>query len=121
VSAARGVRAGGPLGGWGVELAGAGIGALPAAEDRQRFKDFVPGLGAEVPGSRTCHTVGECERAARELGYPLVVRPSFTLGGAGSGVAHHGGGLRRLARAGPDASPVTQVLLEGAGLGWDGV
>src|SRR5256886_11730400 len=103
---------------YGVELIGASIEAITAGEDRQRFKDIVTGLGAEVPGSRTCHTVSECGQAARELGYPLVVRPSFTLGGAGSGVAYHDGDLRRIAGAGLDASPVTEVLLEESILGW---
>ena len=70
------------------------------------------------PRSRACHTLGECEAAARELGYPLVVRPSFTLGGAGSGVAHDEQDLRRIAGAGLDASPVTEVLLEESILGW---
>src|SRR5256886_438305 len=103
---------------YGVELIGASIEAITAGEDRQRFKDIVTGLGAEVPGSRTCHTVSECGQAARELGYPLVVRPSFTLGGAGSGVARNDDDLRRIAGAGLDASPVTEVLLEESVLGW---
>src|SRR5215475_13407119 len=118
LNAAVALHDAGTLARYGVELIGASIEAITAGEDRQRFKDIVTGLGAEVPGSRTCHTVGECERAARELGYPLVVRPSFTLGGAGSGVAHDGEDLRRIAGAGLDASPVTEVLLEESILGW---
>src|SRR4249920_1315007 len=108
----------GTLATYGVELIGASIEAITAGEDRQQFKDIVTGLGADVPSSRTCHTMGECEQAARGLGYPLVVRPSFTLGGAGSGVAYHDEDLRRIAGAGLDTSPVTEVLLEESVLGW---
>jgi carbamoyl-phosphate synthase large subunit len=118
LNAAVALHEAGTLARYGVELIGAKIEAIMAGEDRQRFKDIVTGLGAEVPGSRTCHSVGECQRAARDLGYPLVVRPSFTLGGAGSGVAYHEDDLRRIAGAGLDASPVTEVLLEESVLGW---
>ena len=118
LNAAVGLHAAGTLTRYGVELIGASIEAITAAEDRQRFKDIVTGLGAEVPRSRACHTLAECEAAAGEFGYPLVVRPSFTLGGAGSGVAHHEEDLRLIAGAGLDASPVTEVLLEESILGW---
>jgi carbamoyl-phosphate synthase large subunit len=118
LNAAVALHNAGTLTRYGVELIGASIEAITAGEDRQRFKDIVTGLGAEVPGSRTCHTVSECGQAARELGYPLVVRPSFTLGGAGSGVARNDDDLRRIAGAGLDASPVTEVLLEESVLGW---
>src|SRR5215471_11262304 len=118
LNAAVGLHEAGTLTRYGVELIGASIEAITAAEDRQRFKDIVTGLGAEVPRSRACHTLAECESAARQLGYPLVVRPSFTLGGAGSGVAHHEEDLRLIAGAGLDASPVTEVLLEESILGW---
>ena len=118
LNAAVALHTAGTLTRYGVELIGASIEAITAAEDRQRFKDIVTGLGAEVPRSSACHTLEECEAAAREFGYPLVIRPSFTLGGAGSGVAHHEGDLRLLAGAGLDASPVTEVLLEESILGW---
>ncbi len=65
-----------------------------------------------------CHSLEECEQAAAELGYPVVIRPSFTLGGAGSGIAHDEAGLRRIAGTGLDASPVGGVLLEESILGW---
>ena len=84
LNAAVGLHTAGTLTRYGVELIGASIEAITAAEDRQRFKDIVTGLGAEVPRSSACHTLEECEAAAREFGYPLVIRPSFTLGGAGS-------------------------------------
>src|SRR5712691_10374759 len=65
-----------------------------------------------------CHSLAECEDAAADLGYPLVVRPSFTLGGSGSGIARDPAELRRMAGHGLDASPVTEVLLEESILGW---
>src|ERR1700733_2777837 len=103
---------------YGVELIGAGIDTIRAGEDRKRFKDIVTGLGSEVPRSHICHTMDECLAAAADLGYPVVLRPSFTLGGSGSGIARSEGDLRRLAGAGLDASPVTEVLLEESILGW---
>jgi carbamoyl-phosphate synthase large subunit len=118
LNAAVALHEAGTLGKYGTELIGASIEAITAGEDRQRFKDIVTGLGAEVPGSRVCHTLPGCEQAAAELGYPLVVRPSFTLGGAGSGIAYHADDLRRMAGAGLDASPVGEVLLEESILGW---
>jgi carbamoyl-phosphate synthase large subunit len=118
LNAAVALHEAGTLAAAGVELIGASIDTIRAGEDRKRFKEIVTGLGAEVPASRLCHTLGECEQAARDLGYPVVVRPSFTLGGAGSGIAHGGQELRRIAGAGLDASPVGEVLLEESVLGW---
>src|SRR4029077_10737387 len=118
LNAAVALHEAGTLARYGVELIGASIEAITAGEDRQRFKDIVTGLGAEVPRSRVCHTLAECEAAAGEFGYPLVLSPSFTLGGAGSGVAHHEEDLRLIAGGGLDASPVTEVLLEESILGW---
>src|SRR3984957_1460714 len=100
------------------ELIGAGIEAIQAGEDRSQFKQIVTLVGAEVPASRICHTQDECEAAAAELGFPVVIRPSFTLGGTGSGIARTPGDLHRIAGAGLDASPVTEVLLEESILGW---
>jgi carbamoyl-phosphate synthase large subunit len=101
-----------------VELIGADIATIQAGEDRRRFKEIVTGLGAAVPDSRICHSLGECERAVASLGYPVVVRPSFTLGGSGSGIAASAADLRRMASAGLEASPVTEVLLEESIIGW---
>src|SRR5216684_601616 len=117
LNAAIALHEAGTLTRYGVELIGADIEAITAGEDRKRFKEIVTGLGAEVPDSRLCHSMDECERAAAELGYPLVVRPSFTLGGSGSGIAYQEDDLRRIAGAGLDASPVTEVLLEESILG----
>src|SRR5262249_33420090 len=118
LNAAVGLHDAGTLARHGVELIGASIEAITAAEDRQRFKDIVTGLGAEVPRSRACHTLAGCEQAAGELGYPVVVRPSFTLGGARSGIAHDPADLARFPGACPERSPVTEVLLEESILGW---
>ena len=118
LNAAVALHEAGTLARYGVELIGADIDAIKAGEDRRQFKEIVTGLGGDVPRSMICHSMAECEAAAAALGYPLVVRPSFTLGGSGSGIAHHEGDLRQIAGAGLDASPVTEVLLEESILGW---
>ncbi|HTP14785.1 MAG TPA: carbamoyl-phosphate synthase large subunit [Streptosporangiaceae bacterium] len=118
LNAAVALHDAGVLARYGVELIGASIDAIRAGEDRSQFKQIVTGLGAQVPDSLICHTMAECEQAAARLGYPLVVRPSFTLGGSGSGMARDEEDLRRMAGAGLDASPVTEVLLEQSILGW---
>src|ERR1700761_5701940 len=101
-----------------VELIGASIDAIRAGEARERFKEIVTGLGAEVPPSQICHDLDECVAVTQTLGYPVVVRPSFTLGGLGSGIAKNEADLRRIAGAGLDASPTHEVLLEQSILGW---
>jgi carbamoyl-phosphate synthase large subunit len=118
LNAAVALHEAGTLAKYDVELIGAGIDAIRAGEDRSRFKEIVIAVGAEVPRSWICHSLDECEQAAAELGYPVVVRPSFTLGGTGSGIARAAADLHRIAGAGLDASPVTEVLLEESVLGW---
>jgi carbamoyl-phosphate synthase large subunit len=118
LNAAVALHEAGILARYNVELIGAGFEAIQAGEDRSQFKQIVTGIGAEVPASRICHTLDECEAAAAELGFPVVIRPSFTLGGTGSGIARTAADLRRIAGAGLDASPVTEVLLEESVLGW---
>jgi carbamoyl-phosphate synthase large subunit len=108
----------GTLAKYGVELIGADIEAIKAGEDRERFKEIVTGLGAEVPASKICRSLAEAGETAASLGYPVVVRPSYTLGGSGSGIAYTPDDLRQIAGAGLDASPVTEVLLEESILGW---
>src|SRR5687768_15050178 len=102
----------------GVELIGANIDAIRRGEDRQLFKDIVGRAGGEVPRSRVCHSMSEVREAVGELGLPVVIRPSFTMGGLGSGMAHTPEDLDRLAGAGLAASPVTEVLIEESVLGW---
>src|SRR5687768_13194594 len=103
---------------YGVELIGASIDAIDRGENRESFKKIVEELGGEVARSVVCHTLDECLAAADELGWPMVVRPSFTMGGTGSGMAYDEDGLRRIAGAGLAASPTTEVLLEESILGW---
>ncbi|MBA2532534.1 MAG: carbamoyl phosphate synthase large subunit, partial [Nocardioidaceae bacterium] len=105
-----------------VELIGASAEAIVAGENRESFKRIVASLPAhwraEVARSLSCTSMPECLAAAEDLGYPVVVRPSFTMGGAGSGMAHDEDQLQRIASAGLAASPITQVLLEESVLGW---
>jgi carbamoyl-phosphate synthase large subunit len=103
---------------YGVELIGASIDAIHAGEDRQRFKAVCDAIGADYARSTLVRTVGEAVDVATELGYPLVLRPSFTLGGAGSGFAHDETDLRSMVAAGLAASPVHEVLVEESVLGW---
>ncbi|SDQ46174.1 carbamoyl-phosphate synthase large subunit [Quadrisphaera sp. DSM 44207] len=103
---------------YGVELIGANVAAIQLGEDREAFKGVVERCGAQSARSRTAHSIEECLAVAGELGYPLVVRPSFTMGGLGSGFAHDEAQLRRMAGAGLHASPTTEVLLEESILGW---
>ncbi len=109
---------------YGVELIGASIEAIQRGENRQQFKAVVEGLtgilggAAEVARSRICHSIEDVLNAADDLGYPVVVRPSFTMGGVGSGLAHDESDLRRMAGAGLSASPTTEVLIEESILGW---
>ena len=194
LNAAVSLHQNGTLKKYNVELIGADIEAIEACEDREKFKDIVIGLGAEVPRSVICHTITECLAAvygdstadavsgstvtdavnagsytahsgitpsssanieitarsggaadadadadaagalsaagarsaddaraadnAKGLGFPVVVRPSFTLGGLGSGIAYDEADLRRIAGTGLDASPTTEVLLEESIIGW---
>ena len=101
-----------------VELIGADVEAIQKGEDRQKFKAIVAEIGAESARSAVCHTMDEVLAATAELGYPVVVRPSFTMGGSGSGIAHDEPGLRRIAGGGLHASPTSEVLLEESILGW---
>lgn len=103
---------------YGVELIGADVDAIERGENRQQFKDVVEACGAEVARSRIAHTMDECLEAAKELGYPMVVRPSFTMGGLGSGMAYNEDDLRRIAGDGLHDSLTNEVLLEESILGW---
>ena len=103
---------------YGVELIGANVDAIRAGEDRQEFKNLVLAAGADVARSAIAHNIEDCLEVAAEFGYPLVVRPSFTMGGLGSGFAYDEKDLRRIAGAGIQASPTSEVLLEESILGW---
>ncbi|MCC8247286.1 carbamoyl-phosphate synthase large subunit [Saccharothrix luteola] len=101
-----------------VELIGADIDAIERGEDRQIFKDLVRKIGADVPRSAVCKTMEDVRATVADLGLPVVIRPSFTMGGLGSGMAHTHEELERLAASGLAESPVTEVLIEESVLGW---
>jgi carbamoyl-phosphate synthase large subunit len=101
-----------------VELIGANFEAINKGEDRQIFKQLVLDAGADVARSHIAHTVDEAIAAAADLGYPLVIRPSFTMGGLGSGFAYNEAELVRMVTDGLHQSPTTEVLMEESILGW---
>jgi carbamoyl-phosphate synthase large subunit len=112
------LHASGVLERYDVELIGASVTAIEAGEDRQQFKGVVERCGAQVARSRICHSMADCLDAVADLGYPVVVRPSFTMGGLGSGIAHTEAELHRIAGSGLQYSPTTEVLLEESIIGW---
>ncbi|HBS75586.1 MAG TPA: carbamoyl-phosphate synthase large subunit, partial [Microbacterium sp.] len=118
LNAAMALHDRGILDAYGVELIGANVDAIRKGEDRQVFKELVIESGADVAESRICHSMDEVLAGAADLGYPLVVRPSFTMGGLGSGFAFDEADLRRIAGAGLRDSPTHEVLLEESILGW---
>ncbi|WP_312676547.1 carbamoyl-phosphate synthase large subunit [Microbacterium sp.] len=118
LNAAMALHEQGILDKYGVELIGAKVDAIRKGEDRQIFKQLVLDAGADVARSVICHTMDDLLAGAAELGYPLVVRPSFTMGGLGSGFAYDEEDLRRIGGAGLRDSPTTEVLLEESILGW---
>ncbi|MBV8930896.1 MAG: carbamoyl-phosphate synthase large subunit, partial [Mycobacteriaceae bacterium] len=108
----------GVLDAYGVELIGADFEAIQRGEDRQRFKDIVAKVGGESARSRVCFTMDEVTETVAELGLPVVVRPSFTMGGLGSGMARTIDDVRRMAGDGLAASPSANVLIEESIYGW---
>ncbi len=103
---------------FGTRLIGANIDAIKRGEDRETFKGIVEKVGGESSRSFICHSMQECLAAAVELNYPVVVRPSFTMGGLGSGIAFNQSELELIAGAGLRHSPTTEVLLEESIIGW---
>jgi carbamoyl-phosphate synthase large subunit len=118
LNAAMALHEAGVLEQYGVELIGADVEAIRKGEDRQAFKQVVESIGAESARSAVCHTMDELLVAVEDLGYPVVVRPSFTMGGAGGGIAWDESDLRRIGGGGLHASVTTEVLLEESILGW---
>jgi carbamoyl-phosphate synthase large subunit len=102
----------------GVELIGANYDAIKTAEDRQLFKDCMQRIGVEVPQSTYAASTDDAEQFAASIGYPLVVRPSFTLGGSGGGIAYNVEELRSIVARGLELSPVHRVLVEESVIGW---
>ncbi len=118
LTTAMALHADGTLEEYGVELIGASVSAIRAGEDRQAFKEICASIGAQTPRSLACRDLDAVLAAARDLGYPVVVRPSFTMGGAGGGICRDEEDLRRIAGAGLHASPTTEVLVEESVIGW---
>ena len=108
----------GTLAKYNVKLIGASIEAIKIAEDRLLFKDAMRAIGLDVPQSGLATTMAEASELARTLGFPAVIRPSFTLGGIGGGIAYNVEEFRDLAERGLELSPVHQVLIEESVIGW---
>ena len=100
------------------KLIGADVAAIRRGENREEFRAIVEKVGGESARSIICHTMSDCLSAAEKLNYPVVVRPSFTMGGLGSGIAQNQSELEQIAGAGLRFSPVTEVLLEESIIGW---
>jgi carbamoyl-phosphate synthase large subunit len=103
---------------YGVELIGAKIDAIKKAEDRLLFKDAMRKIGLETPQSQLVNTVKGGLEFAERIGYPCILRPSFTLGGTGGGIAYHQEELTEILERGIALSPVHEVLIEESALGW---
>ncbi|HZC18455.1 MAG TPA: carbamoyl-phosphate synthase large subunit, partial [Rubrobacteraceae bacterium] len=108
----------GTLDEYGVELLGASVSSIRKAEDRFLFREAMERIGLRVPESRIVHHVEEALELARQIGFPLIIRPSFTLGGKGGAIAKDFEDLRRAIADGLDASPVRSVLVERSVAGW---
>ncbi len=104
---------------YGVKVIGVNVDAIERGEDRTAFKQTMASLGIDVPRSKAVNTVEEAEKVAEELGYPVVVRPAYTLGGTGGGLVYNVEELRTIASRGLSASIVNQVLIEESVLGWE--
>ena len=118
LNAAMGLHERGILQKHGVRLIGADVDAIQRGENRELFRAIVEKVGGESAKSIICHTMPECFEAVKTLNYPVVVRPSFTMGGLGSGIAFNAEQLELIAGAGLRHSPTSEVLLEESILGW---
>jgi carbamoyl-phosphate synthase large subunit len=103
---------------YGCELIGAKADVIDKAEDRQKFRDAMSKIGIESPKSAIAHTMAEAQAALEEVGLPCVIRPSFTLGGTGGGIAYNREEFEQIVSAGLAASMTTEVLVEESVLGW---
>ncbi|NOU04787.1 MAG: carbamoyl-phosphate synthase large subunit, partial [Hyphomicrobiaceae bacterium] len=101
-----------------VELIGANADAIDKAEDRQRFREAMTKIGLETPKSAMAHDRREAVKALEEIGLPAIIRPSFTMGGTGGGIAYNREEFFAIVESGLDASPTSQVLIEESVLGW---
>jgi len=103
---------------YGVELIGANWQAIRVAEDREMFKEAMIEIGLEVPHSGIAHSLEEALAVAEDTGFPAIIRPSFTLGGTGGGIAYNVQEFREMVRHGLDMSPIHQILVETSVIGW---
>jgi len=103
---------------YGVEMIGASLPVIQKAEDREKFRDAMKNIGLRVPESGFARTLEEAFAVAAQIGFPIIIRPSFTLGGTGSGVAYNREELAEQAKAGLDASMIHEIMLEESILGW---
>ncbi len=108
----------GVLAEFGVELIGAKVEAIKLAEDRELFKSKMLEIGLDVPNSGTAHAMHEVREIAQQIGFPIIIRPAFTLGGAGGGICYNQEELEDMALQGLNASPVHEILMEQSVLGW---
>ncbi|GFE92299.1 carbamoyl-phosphate synthase large subunit [Acetobacter persici] len=102
----------------GVELIGAKADVIDRAEDRQKFREAMDAIGIESPRSFIAHTMEEAREAFKKIGFPTIIRPSFTMGGSGGGIAYNREEFEQIVTSGLDASPTTEVLIEESLLGW---
>jgi len=109
----------GVLGKFGVKVIGVNVDAIERGEDRIAFKETMNRLGIEMPQSAPAYTVEEAEKIAAKLGYPVVIRPAYTLGGTGGGLVYNVEELRVVASRGISASMIGQILIEESVLGWE--
>ena len=117
LNAAIGLYQAGTLEKYGVKLIGADVAAIERGENRELFRGIVEKIGGESAKSIICHTMDEVLKAAAFLNYPVVIRPSFTMGGLGSGIAFDESSLNQIAGAGLRHSPTSELLIEESILG----
>lgn len=103
---------------YGVELIGASEDAIDKAEDRGRFKEAMAKIGLRTPKSFVCHSMGDALAAQTQVGFPTLIRPSFTMGGSGGGIAYNKDEFVAICQRGFDASPTHELLIEQSVLGW---
>lgn len=101
-----------------VELIGATKEAIDTAEDREKFRDAMQRIGLDMPYSVLAHDLDEAKAAMKEIGFPAIIRPSFTLGGTGGGIAYNKEDFLDICERGIDASPTNEVLIEKSIIGW---
>jgi carbamoyl-phosphate synthase large subunit len=108
----------GALDKYNVELIGAKLNAIKVAEDRLQFKQAMDEIGLQMPLARFCHNMEEAQKAAEEIDFPIIIRPSFTLGGTGGGIAYNYEEFEEIAERGITASPISEILVEESIIGW---